>query len=468
MKPFFAIPLARLSTSFPAFHKLILGNSTVFRVVRNVGWISSERVLGMMASLLVGVWTARYLGPEQFGLLNYALAFTSLFAAIVPLGIDNLIVRDIVQEPENRQTTLGTAFFMQLVAGVFAVGLIAIVSIGWLDLENEILTRQLIFVLSLVSLIHPAMTLNSWFQSQLKAKYATIASLVSLAFVVLTRVFLLVFQAPLLAFAVVLTVERVVNALALLYFYMRSGESVLKWRVNLAIAKKLFREGLPYLLSGIAILIYMRIDQIMLREIVGDREAGFYTAAVKLSEIWYFIPTAIVASLMPVLSRARIDNLQQYNLMMSMLFRVMVILSVAVALPVTFLAVPIIYLVYGPDYAVSGPILAFHIWAALPVALGVATSPWLINEGMSAVNLQKTIFGAVVNILLNIWLIPLYQGFGAAIATVVAYLSATLFWHVIDPRMRTIGIQQLQALSPLSWWAVLEYLKNIWSRTPLG
>jgi PST family polysaccharide transporter len=279
MKSFFAIPLSRLSTSFPALHKLISGNSTAFRVVKNFGWISSEQILGMIASLLVGVWTARYLGPEQFGLLSYALAFTSLFAAIVPLGLNNLIVRDIVQEPENRQTTLGTAFFMQLTAGVVVIGLIAIVSTWWLDLEDESQTRQLIFILSLISLIHPVMTLNSWFQSQLKAKYATIASLISLAFVVLTRVFLLVFQAPLSAFAVVLTLERVINASALLYFYVHSGESIRKWRVNLVVANKLFREGLPYLLSGIAVLIYMRIDQIMLREMVGDRESGLYTAA---------------------------------------------------------------------------------------------------------------------------------------------------------------------------------------------
>lgn len=468
MKTFFASPLARLSTSFPVLHKWISGNSTALRVVRNFGWISSERILGMIASLLVGVWTARYLGPEQFGLLSYALAFTSLFAAIVPLGLGNLIVRDLVQDPENREITLGTAFFMQLGAGVFVIGLIVIVTTWWLDLEDEMLTRQLILILSLVSLIHPAMTLNSWFQSELEAKYATIASLISLAFVVLTRVFLLVGKAPLLAFAAVLVLERVTNALALLYFYMRSGESVLKWRVKLVVAKQLFREGLPYLLSGLAILIYMRIDQIMLREIIGDQESGLYTAAVRLSEIWYFIPTAIATSIMPVLSKARTDNPQQYNQMLSMLFRIMVALSVAVALPVTLLASPIIHLVYGPDYAASGPILAVHIWAALPVGLGVATSPWLVNEGMSTVNLQKTLFGAVINVLLNLWLIPLYQGFGAAIATVVAYLSATLLWDITDPRMRPIGIKQLHALSPLSWWAMLKYLRNFWSRTPLS
>jgi PST family polysaccharide transporter len=148
-----------------------------------------------------------------------------------------------------------------------------------------------------------------------------------------------------------------------------------------------------------------------------------------------------------------------------MLFRVMVMLTIAVAVPVTFLAGPIIYFLYGPDYVAAGPILAVHIWAGLSVALGVATSPWLVNEGMASVKLQMTIFGAIVNVLLNLWLIPLYQGFGAAIATVIAYMSATLLWHIIDPRMRKIGIQEFQALSPFSWFAVFVYIKSFWSGT---
>ena len=429
----------------PEFIRIKIENRyNLHKVVNNTGWLFIDRVLRMVIAMLVGIWVARYLGPEQFGLFSYTTAFAGLFAVLASLGLNKLTIREIVNAPDQNNVILGTTFGLQLTGGLATV-VLSSSTILWLR-PGETLTHWLVFITATSSIFNAFSAIDLWFQAQIKSKFTVIAKSAALVLSPALKVALILAQAPLITFAMAGLADVIIGVVGLMITYHLTGESMWRWRFSTTMAKRLLRESWPLIISALAIVIYMRIDQIMLKEMVGDRSTGLYSAAVRISEAWYFVPTTIVSSLFPILIAAREQGqavtFQKYRAT----FRLLVGLAYAVAIPTTFLSDWLITTLYGVDYAGAGPILAIHIWAGVPVALGVASGPWLISEGFTKISLQRTLFGAVVNMILNLLLIPRYAGFGAAIATVVAYLCATLVWHLLDPRTRLMGQLQLRAL----------------------
>ncbi|MCB0097667.1 MAG: oligosaccharide flippase family protein [Caldilineaceae bacterium] len=236
------------------------------------------------------------------------------------------------------------------------------------------------------------------------------------------------------------------NALALMTVFYWQKDSILRWRFQWDIARRMLRECVPLLLSAISIVLYMKVDQVMLRQMVTDEAAGLYAVAVRISESWYFFPTVIMSSFFPVLSTTIRQDPAAYYARTYMLMRFMVALSVCVAIPMTFFSEPIITLVFGMQYRDAGPILAVHIWSGLSVAMGITTSPWIFHYGYTKIALYRTLVGLFVNLLLNLLLIPSLAGLGAAIATTVSYACATFGWYAIDKRAWHLFVMQLRAL----------------------
>lgn len=429
----------------PLIEKLY-SNSGLHRIIANTSWLMGERVVRLIIGIFISVWVARYLGPDQYGLLSYVGAFVGLFAVFAHLGLNNLTVHRIVETPEQTNELLGTTFVLQLIGGI--VTLVLCVIAGLILHSDDELTRTLIFFLAFSPIISSFNVINLWHQSQFQSYLTVIARSAALILIPLLKVGLILIEAPLTAFVLVGVVEAAIGAIGLIVVYHLKGNSMRAWQFRYESATALLKKGWPLLLSAVAIAIYMRIDQILLREMMGNSEVGIYSVAVRISEIWYFVPIAIMASLFPVLTAAKKKNETHYYRRFKQTFRLMLLLSLTVAVLMTFLSDWLVLLLYGEPYAEAGSVLAIHIWAGVPVAVGLATTPWLIIEGLTNISFQKTVFGAVVNVVLNLILIPLYGAVGAAIATVIAYFCATLLWHVIDPRMRKIGILQLKALLP--------------------
>ena len=200
------------------------------------------------------------------------------------------------------------------------------------------------------------------------------------------------------------------------------------------------------MLSGLAVMLYMRIDQIMLAQMMGNREVGLYSAALRFSEIWYFIPMALVSSVMPSLTQAKSDSPEKYLQRLQQLFSNLVRLAYLIALPMTFSSSFLVTLLYGQAYAGAGAILAIHIWSAVFVFIGVGMYPWTVNEGLMKYSLFQTIVGAIVNICLNFFLIPRFGGVGAAIATLISQMIASFISNMFTSRMRIVFKMQLRAL----------------------
>lgn len=428
----------------PAFvRKRIEGRHNLQKILGNTGWLFFDKILRMGVGLIVGVWVARYLGPEQFGAFNFAIAFVALFGAFASLGLDGIVVRDIVREPERKFEILSSAFILKFCGGCVAF----LISLGAIFIMRpaESQTHWLVGIIAAGMIFQSFDAIDLWFQSQVKSKYTVIAKNSAFVVLALVRVILILNKAPLTAFAWAAFAEIILGAAGLVMFYVRQ-KTVPVWCPKIDTARRLVKESWPLMLSGLAIMIYMRIDQIMLGQMMGNKEVGLYSAALRFSEIWYFIPIAIVSSVMPSLTQARLESKEKYFLLLQQLFNNLVRIAYVIAIPMTFISTFLVTSLYGPDYSRAGVILAIHIWSAVFVFIGVGMSPWTINEGMMRYSLIQTIGGAIVNICLNIFLIPKYGAAGAAIATLISQMMASFLLNITVPKLRIIFKMQLKAL----------------------
>lgn len=417
------------------------------QILSNTGWLFGDRILRMGAGLLVGVWVARYLGTDQYGLFNYAMAFISLFTPIFTLGLDDIVIRQLVKESSDKQEILGTTFGLKLIGGIVSV----ILAIGCLFLlgEKNTLTIWLVAILAMTGVFRTADTIDLWFQSQVQSKYTVIAKNIGYSLSTLLKVGLILIKAPLITFAWATLADIMIGAIGLISIYQVKGFSkIWNWKWSFTTAKNLLRESFPLIFSGFAILIFMKIDQIMLGQMLGKNEVGIYSAAVRVSELWYFIPTAIVSSVSPSIYAAKEKSEHHYYKRIGQLLRLLTYISFAIAIPMTFLSKNVVLIMFREEYIEAAPILAVHIWASLFVFMGIATLPWFIAEGLNHVSLGKTVFGAILNVILNYLLIPEYGGLGAAIATISSQAVAAFFSNAVDKRTRKLFKIQLQSFLP--------------------
>jgi len=286
--------------------------------------------------------------------------------------------------------------------------------------------------------------IDFWFQSQIQSKYTVYAKNAAFLLVSITTVLLILLNAHIIAFAFIILCEFIMGAVGLVIAYRLKGYFLRQWRFSLAQVRKLINDSWPLILSGIAVMIYMRIDQVMIGEMLGDGHVGIYSVAVKLSEAWYFIPIAITMSVFPAIIDARKISKSLYNERLQQLYNLMTWIAVAIAIPVTFLSHDIIRIVYGTNYIQAAPVLSIYVWAGVFVFLGIASGKFLLAENYTRIAFYRTLFGAVINVALNIILIPKYGINGAAVATLVSYFMAVFFLVFID-RTRQQSIMMLKS-----------------------
>ncbi len=417
------------------------------KILENIGWLFFDKILRMGIGMLLVVWIARYLGAEQFGLLSFATAFIGLFGAIAGLGLQGIIVRDIVRDPACKEETLGTAAVLQFIGGLLAYSLI-LGTIFWLR-PDDMLAKALVAILGSTMLFKASEVVVYWFESQVLSKYTVWVQNGSFLLVAAIKVVLILNNAPLIAFAWTTMAEALVVAMLMLLMLGLRGPKLRQLRITLARAKALLADSWPLLLSGMAIMVYMKIDQIMLGQMVGDEAVGIFSAATRISEVWYFIPMIIVPSVFPAILEAKKRSEEQYYQRLQHLYDLMVWISVGIALPMTFLSTPLITLLFGDAFAAAGPVLAIHIWAGVFVFLGVASGKWFLAEGRQMLSFQRTVLGAIVNVVLNLQLIPDFGAVGAAVATVVSQAIAALMFDAAQPITRRMFLMKIKSMNPL-------------------
>jgi O-antigen/teichoic acid export membrane protein len=416
----------------------------VRQVLSNLAWLLTDQILQMALGLLVGVWVARYLGPAQFGILNYAIAFVSLFASMATMGLGTLVVRDIARNPECKEETLGTAFAIQFIGGIITL-LLTVTVISILN-PNDSLTRWLVGIIAAGTIFQSFETINFWFQSQVQSKYTVVAkNSVSLLAAGL-RIGLIQIKAPLIAFACLRLGEVAMAGFAIALVYQSRGNDFKLWRVSWHRGKQLLQESWPLVLSSLAVFIYSKIDQIMLGSL-NKTELGYYAVAVKLSEICDFLPVIIASSIFPKLAQLREKNYGEYLKNFQIYSDAMLFLWIGVALPISLLAPIIVQTLYGEQYTASATVLSIYVWAQFGSNFGVARNTYFALEGQLRYGLYLTVVGSVFNIVLNSLLIPKYGAVGATVATLITYFYVIILVNFLIKELRPFGNLILNSLN---------------------
>jgi O-antigen/teichoic acid export membrane protein len=387
------------------------------RYFTNTSWMFGEQMLRMGSGLLVGIWVARYLGPEQFGVFSYAIAFGSLFSSIAKLGLDSIVVRDLVQEPALRNSYMGTAFWLKL-AGAFLM--LAVVGLATIFTSNNSTTNLYVFIIASGIIFQSFEVVDFYFQSQVLSKFVSLCKIAQLFISSSIKIYLILVGADLFWFVLVSLVDQITLAISLYVAYrcQKIGDFVRHF--DFALANQMLKNSWPLMLSGIVIMIYMRIDQVMIHEMLGEHAVGIYSAAVRISEAWYFIPVMLTNSLLPALINAKKIGENNYHLKLQKLYTLMVWMALGIAIVMTFLSDWTVITLYGVAYKDAGSVLMINIWNGVFVFFGCAWSKWMLIENRMKMFSFIQINTMFFNVVLNLILIPRYGIYGASISTLIA------------------------------------------------
>ena len=415
-------------------------------IIKNVGWLLLDKLIKMSIGLFVGVWIARYLEPSNYGIFSYALTLIGIISVIADLGLQNISIRELVNNPNQKKKILGSTVLLKFF-GSIAAYLLVIISINILRPdENLVITTCLILGMKIFWKVGEDISII-WFESIIKAKYIVIGqNSVSLLFV-LAKIYMLLNEYQLIDFVIITTVEAFFISIVLLLFFNFKAFPINQLNIDLKKIKDLLSSSWPLLFSNLFIVIYMGIDQIMIGQILDDFQVGVYAAAVKLSEIWYFFPMVICSTLFPVILKLKSSSNELYIKRLQLLFDFMVIVSFTVAVIISLFSGKIIQVIYGDDYSMSAAILSLHIWASIFVFLGVASDKWILAEDKQILSFQRSIAGVVINLILNLILIPEYGALGAAIATVISYSVSAFFIDMLQKSTYGIFIMKLKSMN---------------------
>jgi len=420
------------------------------RAGSSAGWMLAERLVRIAGGAFVGIWLARYLGPAAFGLYNFAIALSIIVTSLTTLGLDGILVRELVRDPAGEGRLLGSAALLRLAGGLGASLAIVALAAGLRPADPTAVA--LTAIIGVAGVVQASTVVDLWFRARLAARDAALARALAYLAAVLLRVGLILAGAPLIAFAWAFVAEALVGAVAVLLAYGRHGGNPLGWRPTRATAQALLADSWPLIFSGLLVNLYMRVDQVMLAQLRSDAELGVYAGAVRIAEVFPIVPNTIVAALLPTIVAARAAGPDRYARRLRQLYALVAALGYAFALPVTLLAGPLTILLLGPDYASAAPSLVALTWAGLFGSLGVARSSFLTAENYTRLHLATVALGCAANIGLNWLLIPPLGGTGAAIASLLSYWLAAHGSCFLFPALRPTGVAMAQALLWPRFW----------------
>lgn len=399
----------------------------------NTSWLLAEQILRIIAGLLVGMYVARYLGPEKFGLFSYALAFVALFSSIAKLGMDGIVVRDLVNAPEKRDIYLGTAFWMKVVGAFIALTGMAVV-LGITESDATVILYTGIIACGLI--FQSFEVVDFYFQSRVLSKYVSICKIIQLTLSSLLKLYFIAISADLFWFVLVSLIDQASLAATLSYAYSKQKLGTFYTLFDKGVAKELLLNAKPLITSGIMVSVYSSVDRVIIKEMLGVREVGLYVAASSLVSALYFAPYMIANSLFPAILHAKRQSADLYSRRLFLLYRYSILFGLIVSIFVTIFAGPIITLFYGAKYEDSSSVLQIYIWNFLLICFSATFGKWLLAENLQKLLPQFTLLAMTIN-LLGCWmLIPLWSIKGAALAALASQLIPVLWFGLTNSPMR--------------------------------
>lgn len=415
------------------------------RVLANVSWLFLDRIVRMGLGLIVSVWLARHLGPDEFGLFSYAMVLIAIGSAISVLGLESVVIKELLVKPKDRDALLGTSIVLQFLVGLL-IFLVLLGLVYYFKSDNPVLVL-IIAILGPISFLRSSEVVKYWYESQLLSKVTVrVENAVFISFSCIKAA--LIYQGfGLVTVVVAVLIESIVVASALILIYQFQG-GVLSFRsFSKSRAADLLSKSWPFVVSSIAVMVYLRIDVVMIESYLGASAVGNYGVATRIAEVWYFIPGVIVASVFPSIMDARNTDQMLYSNRLERLLSVLFWISVGIALTTSIASQWIVTNLFGLRYLSAASILSVIIWTSVFVFVGVASGRWFLIENLQRLLLYRTVVGAIINVILNFILIPHYGALGAAWATLASQAYANVLSNLFSKTTRPLFKLQIRAVA---------------------
>ncbi len=425
----------------------------------NTGWLFTEQILRRIAGFLVGIWVARYLGPERYGIFSYTIAFVAIFGGIARLGLDGILVRDLVKEPEKRDIYLGTAFWLKFIGAFITLG---IISIAILFTSNDATTNLYVFIIAAGIIFQSFEVIGFYFQSKVLSKFVSICKMTQLFLSSFLKIYFMLIRADLFWFVLVTLIDQITLSISLYtaYRYQKLG-SFLKY-FDWAIGKRLLSDSWSLCFASFFTLFFMNINRILLNKMVGDLSVGLFSVAVNLGSVWIFITVIITSSLSPAIISARENSKQLYEMRLLYLNRLLLLIAVTLSLGIFILSNFLITKLYGIEYIGAIPILKVYIWSNVFVFLGNASWQWYIIENKQHLAIPRLLIGVILSVVLGTIFIKYFGAVGAAYSTLLSYFFAFYLGNIILKKTRHLfSIQTKAILSFLNYKSYFKLLGAI-------
>lgn len=426
-----------------ALAKRLEGRTSLQQAIHNTGWLFADNILRMAVGFLVSIWITRYLGPEKFGQLNYAISFVLLFSSLAQLGLDGIVVRDLVHDPSRKDEILGSATTLKGIGGI-ASAVLAIAAI-FVMRPHDLETVLLVGVTALGLVFQTFGTIDYWFQSQLQAKHSAKARMVAYLVSSAAKIALILLHAPLITFAWAGVAEILIGSVGFIVAYRHCGHAPGSWKVRTAVMRRLLHDSWPLILAELVMVIYTRIDKVMIGEIAGNAELGVYAVAALLAESLCLIPRSLACSVNPFLLEAQQDN-RLFQQRLQHFYNLMAFCAYAIAVPVTLAATWVVPLLFGAAYAKATTMLIGLVWSGVFINLGLARSYYLTAMNWTRLHFAVDLIGCGANLALNLILIPRYGALGAVMAAFAGYLITAYGTCFIFKPLRDTGMMMTRAL----------------------
>lgn len=420
----------------------VKGNVLNNRVFQNAAWVIGCKIVQSLINFVIGLLTARYLGPSNYGVLSYVMSVVAFAVPVMQLGLNQTLVRELVKSPEREGRILGTALTINVISGVLCmIGTMAFVMIVDAGEKETILVCGLY---SLTLLFQATEITQFWFQSKLLSKYPSIAMLGAYIVVALYKVFLLVTQKSVAWFALSNVLDYFLISIILLVFYKKVGGQRLC--VNWQTGREMLSRSKYYIIPSMMVMIFQHTDRIMIKLMIGEAETGAYSAAITCIGITGFVFSAVIDSARPVILEAKEKHQALYEKRMMQLYSIITCMSLGQSVAITLFAKPIVHLLYGPEYAKAAGILAVAVWHVTFSYYGSVRNIWILAEEKQKYLAGINVTGAVANVALNYCLIPAWGAVGAAVASVITqFFTNVVIGFVFKP------LRENNALLLKSW-----------------
>lgn len=410
--------------------------------IKNAGWLVSGKIIQMCINFFIGILTARYLGPSNYGLINYAGAYTAFFSSICTLGINFIIVKELVDTPFKEGEILGTSLILRGLSSVFSA--ITIVAISFITDSKEPITK-IVVILYTISLIFQIFDVfNYWFQSRLQAKYTAIASLIAYSITAIYKVVLLMTGQPVTFFALSISIDYISIALILFYFYKKEGGSKLSF--SLKYGKVLLKKSYHFILPGLMVAIYGQTDKMMLKHMINEAEIGYYATAVSLCSVWCFILGAIIDSMNPTIMKLYQEDEKNFIKYNKILYFIVFYISIIVSIIFTIFGKLIIQILFGEAYLPTVAPLRIITWYTAFSYLGVARNAWIVCKDKQRYLKYLYFSSAILNVILNLIFIPKCGAVGAAFASLISQISTVIIVPFFIKELRENSMMIVEAI----------------------